>query len=126
MAAKGAPRSIRSTAVPVSQPTTAPTRAPTPSVGAVLGRESRTSFYRIHRGARFAADDRSYACLDTPVGAVRGRERRTSVYQIHRGAGFAADDRSYACPAPLCRSGPWPRKAHLVLSDPPRCPFRSR
>jgi len=43
------------------------------------GAQDQPLTHQIHRGARFAADDRSYACLDTPVGAVHGREGRTSV-----------------------------------------------
>ncbi len=58
------------------------------------GAQGQPLIHQIHRGARFAADDRSYACLDTPVGAVHGREGRTAVHQIHRGARFAADGRS--------------------------------
>jgi hypothetical protein len=49
----------------------------------------------MHRGAWFAATDRSYEESHAPVGAVIGREKDNANWLMHRGAWFAATDRSY-------------------------------
>ena len=49
----------------------------------------------MHRGAWFAATDRSYRRSHVSVGAVIGRERSSAYCLMHRGAWFAATDRSY-------------------------------
>ncbi len=68
--------------------------------GSRLCPRSPPPVHQIHRGAPFAADDRSYGGLKTLVGAVRGREHSAAVSQTHRGAPFAADDRSYGALEP--------------------------
>ena len=64
-------------------------------MGAVSGRERDTAECLMHRGARFAATDRSHSLSaytpatgnpGTPVGAVIGRERHTADCLTHRGA----------------------------------------
>ena len=65
------------------------------SVGAVIGRERLGAVCLMHRGALFAATDRSYMSSQISVGAVIGREGPGAMCLVERGVAFAGRARSH-------------------------------